>query len=79
MCLSDHTQRQLESLKFADSITIDPHKSGYIPYPAGSLCYRNERMTSLVVWTTPYIDYGAENARTMGVYGLEGRYAAGSV
>ncbi|KAF8761874.1 Pyridoxal-dependent decarboxylase conserved domain [Rhizoctonia solani] len=33
--LSDYTRSQLEYLRFADSITIDPHKSGYIPYPAG--------------------------------------------
>jgi glutamate/tyrosine decarboxylase-like PLP-dependent enzyme len=39
--LSEFTTRQLRALARADSITVDPHKSGYIPYPAGALCYRN--------------------------------------
>ncbi|KAG8729111.1 hypothetical protein FRC11_009481 [Ceratobasidium sp. 423] len=46
--LSDYTQSQLKYLQFADSIMIDPHKSGYIPYPAGGLCYRDGRMRYLV-------------------------------
>ena len=32
--LRDHTARQFAALAGADSITIDPHKSGYVPYPA---------------------------------------------
>ena len=75
MTLLPHTKTQLEHIKYADSITIDPHKSGYVPYPAGALCYRDERMRFLVTWTSPYIDYQQEGVQTMGTYGLEGRYA----
>ena len=32
------------ALANSDSITVDPHKSGYIPYPAGALCYRNGQL-----------------------------------
>ena len=39
--LSGDVERRLRCLKFCDSVTIDPHKSGYIQYPAGALCYRN--------------------------------------
>lgn len=35
--LKEHTQRQLEALHEADSVTVDPHKSGYCTYPAGGL------------------------------------------
>ena len=42
--LRTETQEDLFALRFADSITVDPHKAGYIPYPAGGLCYRDERM-----------------------------------
>lgn len=32
--LREETARQLRALEDADSITVDPHKAGYIPYPA---------------------------------------------
>lgn len=35
--LKEHTIRQFEVLREADSVTIDPHKSGYCPYPSGGL------------------------------------------
>ncbi|KAG8682395.1 hypothetical protein FRC11_014937 [Ceratobasidium sp. 423] len=47
--LSDYTQSQLKYLRFTDSIMIDPHKSGYIPYPASGLCYHDGRMRYLVM------------------------------
>ena len=75
MTLLPHTKTQLENLQYADSITIDPHKSGYIPYPAGGLCYRDGRARYLVTWTSPYIDFQEEGIQTMGIYGVEGRYA----
>ena len=73
MTLLPYTRRQLEHLKYADSVTIDPHKSGHIPYPAGGLCYRDGRSRFLVTWTSPYIDFQEEGVQTMGTYGVEGR------
>jgi len=70
--LRTETQEDLFALRFADSITVDPHKAGYIPYPAGGLCYRDERMRFLVTWTSPYLSRGA--VTSMGIYGVEGRY-----
>jgi glutamate/tyrosine decarboxylase-like PLP-dependent enzyme len=55
-----------------DSITVDPHKAGYIPYPAGGLCYRDGRMRFLVTWTSPYLSRGS--VTSIGIYGVEGRY-----
>ena len=49
------TQEDLFMLREADSITIDPHKAAYVPYPTGGLCYRDGRMRHLVTWTSPYI------------------------
>ncbi|RDW92952.1 uncharacterized protein DSM5745_00274 [Aspergillus mulundensis] len=51
--LKVETQEDLLAMRFADSITIDPHKAGYIPYPAGALVYRDERMRSLITWACP--------------------------
>lgn len=70
--LSAYTETQLRSMRDADSITVDPHKSGYVPYPAGGLCYKDERSKHLITWTGPYIDGGAGDVASMGVYGLEG-------
>jgi hypothetical protein len=72
--LSTHTRTQLEHLQYADSITIDPHKSGYIPYPAGGLCYRDGRMRYLVTWLNPDVYKDSDGDESMGVYGIEGRW-----
>jgi hypothetical protein len=69
--LSAYVTQQFHALQHADSITVDPHKSGYIPYPAGALCYRNGAMRDMVTFKAPVIAHGdAEPA--MGVYGIEG-------
>ncbi|KAH8423228.1 pyridoxal phosphate-dependent decarboxylase family protein [Aspergillus melleus] len=72
MCMSDYTLRQLQSLQHADSITVDPHKSGYCPYPAGGLCYKDKRMRYLVTWTSPVVYRDSDQEDSIGIYGLEG-------
>ncbi|KAF8877174.1 pyridoxal-dependent decarboxylase domain protein [Infundibulicybe gibba] len=75
LSLKPYTRDQLESYKDADSITIDPHKSGYIPYPAGGLCYKDGRTRYLVTWTSPIVFHQLANGdknESMGVYGVEG-------
>ncbi|KAI0031006.1 pyridoxal phosphate-dependent transferase [Vararia minispora EC-137] len=69
--LRDYTIAQFHALKFTDSITIDPHKSGYVPYPAGGLCYKDGRMRYLLTWTAPYLSSGA-TSQSIGIYGIEG-------
>ena len=70
--LRDSTVRQFKALGKADSITIDPHKAGYIPYPAGGLCYRDGRMKFLLTWSAPYLQQG-QDGESIGIYGIEGR------
>jgi len=69
--LREETAVQLAHLKYADSITVDPHKAGYIPYPAGALCYRDGRMRYLLTWSAPYLHQGSAG-ESIGVYGIEG-------
>ncbi|KAJ7175810.1 PLP-dependent transferase [Mycena filopes] len=66
-----HTVKQFHALTRTDSITIDPHKAGYLPYPAGGLCMRDARMRYLVTWSAPYLAQGSEG-ESIGVYGVEG-------
>lgn len=71
--LSRYVTEQFEALPEADTITVDPHKTGYLPYPAGALCYRNQSMRSLVAFEAPYINTaGSQEDLTVGKYGIEG-------
>lgn len=69
--LKQYVVKQFEALGHADSITVDPHKSGYVPYPAGALCYRNSAMRDLVTFSAPVVFHG-EAEPTVGIYGIEG-------
>jgi glutamate/tyrosine decarboxylase-like PLP-dependent enzyme len=69
--LSSYVRRQFEKLGQVDSITVDPHKSGYIPYPAGALCYRNSAMRDLVSFSAPVVFHGQAEP-TVGIFGIEG-------
>ena len=39
----------------AESITVDPHKMGYTPYPAGVVAFRNDRVRHFLTQEAPYI------------------------
>lgn len=68
----------LERLGECDSITIDPHKLGYIPYPAGAISFRSSIVKPLARQTAPYLEDEAEDvdsersSNRIGVYILEG-------
>jgi glutamate/tyrosine decarboxylase-like PLP-dependent enzyme len=51
----DDWVRALSALERADSVTIDPHKLGYVPYPAGALLLRDRRARELVAVDPPYL------------------------
>jgi len=71
MLMSDYVTRHYAALPHADSQTVDPHKGGFIPYPAGALCYRNGAMRDLIAFTAPVVFHGGVDP-TVGVYGIEG-------
>ncbi len=65
----------------ADSITIDPHKMGYIPYPCGIVAFKNGVVTELIAQKAPYISDEQKGVRpinepgeidAIGPYILEG-------
>jgi glutamate/tyrosine decarboxylase-like PLP-dependent enzyme len=39
----------------ADSITVDPHKLGYVPYPCGVAAYRDDLVRQFLTEEIPYI------------------------
>ena len=69
--MSGYVREQYAAMRDADSITVDPHKAGYIPYPAGALCYRNSAMRDLISLKAPVV-FHSQSEPTVGVYGVEG-------
>jgi glutamate/tyrosine decarboxylase-like PLP-dependent enzyme len=70
--MSPYVTDQYKAIPGADSVTIDPHKAGYVPYAAGGLCYRNGAMRNLVAFLAPEVYHGTDVDSDMGVYGVEG-------
>ncbi|TVR56302.1 MAG: hypothetical protein EA421_03960, partial [Gemmatimonadales bacterium] len=68
--------RSMEALSEADSVTIDPHKLGYIPYPAGAIVFRDRRARELVSVDPPYLlptqGLGSAEDLFLGRYVFEG-------
>jgi len=74
ICMSQYVTAQYQAVQYCDSVTVDPHKAGYIPYSAGGLCYRNGAMRDLVSFSAPVVYHGGMDA-SVGIYGVEGSKA----
>ena len=60
----------------ADSITIDPHKLGYIPYAAGAILMKDKRILNVMSYFASYIFEKIDSkAPRLGSYILEGSKA----
>ncbi len=60
-----------------NSITIDPHKLGYVPYSCGAILVRDEKDYAVKTYSSPYIQYSTQKDK--GLFTLEGsRSAAGA-
>lgn len=68
--LSSFVHKQISAMNQCDTITIDPHKSGFCPYPAGALCYRDKTMNTFLQITTTVVYYHGD--MTLGDIGIEG-------
>ncbi|WP_189307148.1 pyridoxal phosphate-dependent decarboxylase family protein [Streptomyces albospinus] len=61
------------ALPRTDSATVDPHKNGHIPYPAGALAVRDRRLVSLIAsGSAPYFGHGDGRRLPFGPHTLEG-------
>ncbi len=69
---SDEWVQSMVALAWADSVTIDPHKLGYVPYPAGAILVRDRRARELVAVDPPYLDGGGDDERYFGRFIFEG-------
>lgn len=62
---------RLSALAETDSITIDPHKMGYVPYPAGVVLFRDSRAKLALSCEAPYLSANHDE-EVLGRYTLEG-------
>ncbi len=45
----------LTSLADTDSLVVDPHKFGYVPYPAGAVLFRDYHVRDAIAYKAPYL------------------------
>ncbi|MGL4293241.1 MAG: pyridoxal-dependent decarboxylase [Bacteroidales bacterium] len=65
-----------KSLADVNSITIDPHKMGYVPYAAGGIAIRDKRMVRAVSFFAAYVfEKNTSAPELLGSYIIEGSKA----
>ena len=78
---SEMVYEAFRALPHADSVTVDPHKMGYIPYAAGAFVARNREVVDFITQSAAYVfDLGdvqdevprRDKLRNLGQYILEG-------
>jgi len=70
---SEHVWSAFEAISSADSITIDPHKMGYVPYSAGGVTFRDRRILALISYAAAYVfEDGGNLEESLGSVVLEG-------
>jgi glutamate/tyrosine decarboxylase-like PLP-dependent enzyme len=74
---SERVYRSTEGLARADSITVDPHKLGFVPFGAGAFLAKDRRVFDLVLQDASYVftskdESEAAHYRKVGRFSLEG-------
>lgn len=73
---SDDVYNAFKAMSGADSITIDPHKMGYIPYSAGGIVIRDKRMKKAISYFASYVfEKGVKIPALLGAFIMEGSKA----
>ncbi|WXG47619.1 MAG: pyridoxal-dependent decarboxylase [Candidatus Atabeyarchaeum deiterrae] len=52
----DEVKKKASGVEVADSITIDPHKLGFIQYPCSAILFRNDSDLDFLATDVPYVD-----------------------
>ncbi|QHZ49629.1 tyrosine decarboxylase [Paenibacillus larvae] len=74
--LTEDIYNAFKAMSQVESITIDPHKMGYIPYAAGGIAIKDIRMRDVISYFATYVfEKGADIPALLGAYILEGSKA----
>ncbi len=68
--LGEDVYRATAALAEVDSLTIDPHKWGYVPYPGGAVLFRDYHVRDAVAYAAPYLP----TDRSVGFGGFLGQW-----
>jgi glutamate/tyrosine decarboxylase-like PLP-dependent enzyme len=68
--MEEDVYRAVAAVAETDSITIDPHKWGYVPYPAGAVLFRDYHCRDAIGYAAPYLN----TSETTGFGGFLGRW-----
>jgi glutamate/tyrosine decarboxylase-like PLP-dependent enzyme len=52
----NEVRQKAEGVELADSITVDPHKLGFVPYPCSAILFRDKSDLELISMGAPYLD-----------------------
>ncbi len=69
---SQELYHNFRAISQSDSVTVDPHKLGFAPYPAGAVVFRDKRMRDIISCYAPYLGELVEGTPFIGQYILEG-------
>ena len=53
--LSEQVYKGICGAAKTDSMAIDPHKFGYVPYPCGAIMFKNYRVRDFIAYEAPYL------------------------
>ncbi len=62
--ISSAVHHAVKAIESTDSVTVDPHKMGFLPYPCGAIAFRDDRIRFVTREKAPYID----DARSTGAW-----------
>lgn len=71
---SPEVHSAIAALGDTDSVTVDPHKLGYLPYGAGAFICRDHRTIALLSEEADYVFHGAAPKDYMGRYRSLGQF-----
>jgi len=78
--LSPDVYNAFKAMAEADSITVDPHKMGYIPYSAGAVLFKDRRVLDTISYFAAYVfEKEEKNPMLLGSYIMEGSKAGAVV
>ena len=74
--ISEDVYNAFKAIEDAESVTVDPHKMGYIPYSAGGIAIRDIRLRNIISYFATYVfEKGSKAPSMLGAYILEGSKA----
>lgn len=77
--LTEDVYNAYKGIARAESVTIDPHKMGYVPYSVGGIAIRRKEMRNAISYFATYVfEKNVQVPSLLGAYILEGSKAGAS-